>query len=507
MAQDATPSEVGDNKNTVPKLAMKEVGNTGLKHFNGVIQEECNSELRYPQAIHTYKRMLKDPVISPAVEMIENKIASIPWYLSSPDGADELLKERTEICNQILFHDMEVPFATVIRQAATFNSFGFSTAEKVFRYRNYEYGSRYNDGYIGIRKIVARSQDTIAKWKLDKKNKNVLGLYQYKSTSMNGLEIGAFEATQDGYTPYENNAYGDNNLQYIPKEKLLHFVNNPHKDSPVGISPLNACYVPFKYKEAYQKVEAGGVAKEAHGIKILYMPPEYMAEDATTEQKNAYKMFQRLMMNLDLGESSSAILPLLTDSMGNKMFEMKVENLTGTSSYNLNQIIERYNQEMLTALFANVLTLGSTGGGSHALSESKLAIVDDMITAKLNIIKSVLNNDLIPQIFKLNNWSTEKLPFLDFGDVSSVSIEEFTTGVQKLKAVGLMPKTKEVVNWTLTKMGSPYKVALDMSDEDFDKIMGADKEETTRSGDGYASASGGLYGTADSLDTQEANTR
>ena len=237
------------------------------------------------------------------------------------------------------------------------------------------------------------------------------------------------------------------------------------------------------------------------------MPPEYMAEDATTEQKNAYKMFQRLMMNLDLGESSSAILPLLTDSMGNKMFEMKVENLTGTSSYNLNQIIERYNQEMLTALFANVLTLGSTGGGSHALSESKLAIVDDMITAKLNIIKSVLNNDLIPQIFKLNNWSTEKLPFLDFGDVSSVSIEEFTTGVQKLKAVGLMPKTKEVVNWTLTKMGSPYKVALDMSDEDFDKIMGADKEETTRSGDGYASASGGLYGTADSLDTQEANTR
>ena len=85
-------------------------------------------------------------------------------------------------------------------------------------------------------------------------------------------------------------------------------------------------------KKHIRKLEAGGVSKEAHGIKILYMPPEYMAEDATTEQKNAYKMFQRLMMNLDLGESSSAILPLLTDSMGNKMFEMKVENLTGTSS-------------------------------------------------------------------------------------------------------------------------------------------------------------------------------
>lgn len=488
-------------------LDAREIGNTGLQHSRGVVLEECNSELRYPQAISTYKRMLKDPVIAPAVELIENKIASIPWHLDTPDGADEALTSRSEIVRQMLFHDMESPFSTMIRQASTFNTFGFSVMEKVWRYRNYEYGSRYNDGYIGLRKIAPRSQDTIAKWKINKSNKKLLGLYQYKSSSANGLELDNYEVSMGGYTPYNSDSgfeYSSNNLQFIPREKFLHFVNNPHKDSPVGISPLNSCYVPFKYKEAYQKVEAGGVSKEAHGIKILYMPPEYMSDSATADQKAAYKMFQRMMMNLDLGESSSAILPLLTDSMGNKMFEMKVENLTGTSSYNLDNIINRYNQEMLTALFANVLTLGNSGGGSHALSESKLSIVDDMITSKLNIIKAVLNNDLIPQIFRLNGWPTEHLPQLDFGDVSSVGLEEFASAVQKIKAVGMMPKTKENVNWILNKLGSPYKVPAEITDEEFSALLG---EETTRAGDGYASASGGLYGTADSLDTEEANTK
>lgn len=499
---DKTSNKDGER---LSNLNAREIGNTGLYHKGGVVLEECNQELRYPQAIHTYKRMLKDPVIAPAVELIENKIASIPWHIEIPEGSEEELKDKARILKQILFNDMETPFSTVVRQAATFNSFGFSVLEKVFRYRNYEYGSRYNDGYIGIRKLAPRSQDTIAKWKIDKNNKGLQGLYQYKSTESNGLSMNSYEAIQGGYIPMESGyEYSDNNLQYIPKEKLLHFVNNPHKDSPVGVSPLNSCYVPFKYKEAYQKVEAGGVSKEAHGIKILYMPPEYMSEDATDEQKAAYAMFQRMMMNLDLGESSSAILPLLTDSMGNKMFEMKVENLTGTSSYDLNEIIDRYNQEMLTALFANVLTLGSSGGGSHALSESKLTIVDDMIKAKLNVIKSVFNSDLIPQIFALNEWRTDELPYLEFGDVSSVSIDEFSTAVQKIKAVGMLPKNKETVNWIGHKLGSPYKVPQDVSEEELRELLG---EDTSRAGDGYGSASGGLYGTADSLDTEEGNTR
>ena len=490
-------AETSNEETKKLKIDARELGNTGLKQWGGVVLEECNAELRYPMAVTTYKAMLKDSVIAPSVELIENKIASVEFSLSYPEGHD-YLKEKTELLNQMFFNDMEHPFSTFIRQAATFNSFGFSVIEKVPRYRNYEYGSKYNDGYVGIRKLAFRSQDTIAKWKFDKGNKKLLGVYQYSNINNNIYSNDTFSGIGGGWNAIDS--FSDTDLVYIPKEKFLHFVNNPYKDSPTGQSPLNFVHTAWKYKQAYLQIEAKGVSKEAHGIKTLYMPPEYMDEDASEELKAAYRMYKQIMMNLDLGDSSSIMLPILTDSMGNKMFELKVENLTGTSSYNIDNIIERFNNEIFTGLFANILPLGNKGGGSHALAEIKLDIVTDMVKSKLDHIVSVINHDLIPYIFKLNGWSLEVLPYIRYGDIQEDNLDDFSSAIQRIKAVGLLPKTVEIVNYILTRLGTAYRVPEGTTEEELDKLLG---EVTSRSGDSFNTPTGGLNGTANTVSGED----
>lgn len=490
-------SDTSKEETKVKPIDVKEVGNSGLKHLNGVVIEECNQELRHPYATSTFKKMLKDPVVFPSVELIENKVASVPWRVEVPDGSGEYVKDKRVLIEQMLFRDMEIPFGTFVRQAATFNSFGFALHEKVFRFRNKEYGSRYDDGYVGIRKLAFRSQDSIARWDIDDKTQEVKGCYQYSSRGCNEFKSDYYSALSNGYTDV---AFDSSNVKYISKKKLLHFVNNPYKDSPVGSSPLAAAYTPWKYKQAYLKTEAAGVSKESHGIKTLYLHPDYMDENASDAHKNAYKMYQQMMKNIDLGNSSSMILPVITDPMGNRMFELDVKNLTGSASYDINLILERLNNEIFTCLFANVLPLGSSGGGSHALSESKLDIVESMVKAKLDVIKSVINHDLIPHIFELNGWDTEELPFIEYGDINSKDLQAFGSVIQRIKAVGMLPVTPKSVNWVMEEIGCPERVPEDMEQEELKELLG---DSESRSGDSFSTPTGGLNGTAKTVDTDD----
>lgn len=211
-------------------------------------------------------------------------------------------------------------------------------------------------------------------------------------------------------------------------------------------------------------------------------------------------MYQRMMANAHQAKQSGFILPLIRDENGNRMFEFDIKSITGQKSNDTNEIISRYTSEILVCLFADMLALGNTGSGSFSLSESKMSIVEMGIQAKLDEIKSQLNHDLIPQLFELNGWSTEVLPYFDYGEISKESMEELSKYFQRTAAVGLIPKTPEVVNHVLAKGGFDYRVDESMSNEELATILSPD---TSRSGDGLASASGGLNGTGNDAGQQD----
>lgn len=483
MAVDTEVSlESGDNE--TPTLIMGETGFTGLLTLSGQVMEECSHELRWPGAINTYKRMAKDGAIAPALELVEMMIARVPWTVKIPEGYEEQLKDKANFVRQCI-NDMDQDFQSFIKQVVSYNRYGFSVHEKVFRYRLKEKGSKYNDGLIGIKKLPIRSQDSIERWYWKNNGRELAGCIQNVmlpgTESSNGWD---FVSTSSNQTMQKK----------IPRKKFLLFRNNPLKDSPYGTSPLNGAWQAWKYKQAYQESEAIAVAQDSNGFKVLYIPPEYMTTDASEDKKEAFEEYKKILSNMHQAKQSGVILPLLIDQDGNKMFELKFESITGQKSYDTNAIINRYTSEILTALFADFLSLGSNGSGSFSLAESKISVVEMAIQSKLDEIKAQLNHDLIKQLFELNGWDTDVVPYLDYGSVSSESLDELGKFIQRVSATGNLPKVPEVINWIMAQADIPYRVDLDLSTEDLTKILSPD---TSASGSGLESGLPSGTGNAD----------
>lgn len=480
ISEQETTLTPGDNE--IPTLRLGESGYSGLTVLGGQVFEDCQWELRWPQAGETFKKMAKDGAIAPALELVEMMIARVPWSVKIPEGYEDQLKDKAVFMQQVL-EDMEHDFMSAIRQAVTFNRYGFSILEKVYRYRTKENGSKYNDGLIGIKKLASRSADTVDKWKWKNQGRELAGFYQDVVIPEGG-----------DYSGWDFvNTTTSAKLKFIPRKKFLLFRNNPLKDSPTGVSPLVGCWQAWKYKQAYLEAEAISVAQEANAFKVLFLPPQYMKEDATPEDKAVFDYYKNIMKSAHLAKESGVILPLVTDENGNKLFDFDIKSVSGTKSYDINAIIARYNAEILTCLFADFLSLGSNGSGSFSLAESKVSIIEMAIESKLNEIKSQLNHDLARQLFELNGWDTDVMPVYDYGQVSKESIDEIGKFIQRVSAVGMMPKTPEVVNWVMRQADIPYRADPDKTPEELAEELTPNE---SRAGDGMKSGMGN--GTGDS---------
>lgn len=472
MEEDSESTEVvlQPGNNEIPPLSLGEKGYTGLIVLGGQIFEDCQHELRWPEAGKTFNRMAKDGAIAPALELVEMMISRVDWTVKIPEGYEEQLKDKAKFLEQNM-HDMDHPWSSFIKQVVSFNRYGFCVNEKVYRYRNKENGSKFNDGLIGLKKLPIRSQDSITGWRWKNDGRELSGVWQQvvlpDDRSLNrGWDFVSTTRTAE---------------KFIPRKKFLLFRNNPIKDSPTGVSSLVGAWQSWKYKQAFMESEALSVAQDSHGFKVLYLPPQYLLSTATEGDKAILKRYQDAINNMHQAKESGLILPLILDEHGNKMFEFDIKSVTGQKAHDINTIINRYNAEILTCLFADFLSLGSNGSGSFSLAETKISVIEMAIESKLNEIKSQLNHDLIPQLFALNGWPTDVTPYFDFASVSKESLDEISKFVQRISAVGMLPKSPEVVNWIMRQASIPYRIDEDMPQEELKGLLG---EDTSRSGDG-----------------------
>ena len=246
MEEDSALSlEKGDEK--APPIVYGATGYTGLVTLGGRGWDECANELRWPHAYHTYKKMALSTAVSPALEFVEGRVAEANWVVKIPKGYEDQLKGNAEFLRQNM-DDMNHSWKTMIKNAVTFNRYGFSVLEMVFRFRNKSYGSKYNDGRVGIDSLQPRGQGTIDKWYWLDSGRKIGGLYQRAITP-------ADTDVSDGWNAVVVLATQQVRLQKIPYKKLLHFRHNPENDSPVGNSPLSNVWAAYKLLEAFQESE------------------------------------------------------------------------------------------------------------------------------------------------------------------------------------------------------------------------------------------------------------
>lgn len=469
---DPSKTELPASGKDLPTMRVREIGFNGLAVTSGQVLEEADIALRYPQSIYTYKKMLKDSTVASAVEYVQTRMASVTWYQKAPKGYEEAIAPQMNYLKTVP-NDMTTSWLYAMKQMTSFTTYGFAVAEIVPYTRLYKNGSKFNDGLRGIKKLAFRSQDTISGVEFTDDGRDFIGYWQ---------RVNKITNKSKPYRTYPDLTKGTvNNEVLLKKENLLIFRNGALKDSPFGLSPLHSIYESFRYKKEYEQSQAYGINSDVNGLKVLYIPPQYMSETASPEDQQVFAQYQKIMRNLHIGAESGLILPQVLDDKGEQYFKFEVVNVSGSKAYDVSKVIESYKMEILTALYATVLTAGQGGGGSFALSESLQEMVDMIITAKLEEMRDVLNHTLIPYLWKLNGWDMTVLPTFEFTAVRKPTLDEYSKAIQRIGAVKLIARTAKNVNAIGEYLDLPDFIDEDIEQDKLKEILGEPPEETKSS--------------------------
>jgi phage gp29-like protein len=419
------------------KFALSELGYNGLRVSSGQIYEEIKRELQFPQSITTYKQMTYDSAISSALSYYENMMLKTKFSVKPHPDADETHKEYANFFQECL-DDMEHSWQDFVQEVSSFNTYGFCVNEIVLRKRLESKGSKFNDGKIGIRKLPIRSQDSIYKWNYDDDQK-LVGLTQVVAkTGKRGQVLMSSKGEEIT----------------IDRNKFLLFRLGKKKDSPVGESPLRACYYPWKYKTAVEELESVGLDRDLSGVPIAWIPLQIMSQDADAATKEQYNMWKNIVRNIQQNQQSGLVLPLQYDETTKQpIYKFELLKNEGGKAYDTTSIKDYYVKAILTAMSADFLIIGQGSTGSYALGSIKGTLSAIAIESKVKEICNVINQHLIPLLGKMNGWDLTKLPFLDIDDLEAVSLEDVSKFLQRTGSIGMLPKTPAVVNRILNLLG------------------------------------------------------
>ena len=464
--------EKASSLDTPERFKLGAIGYSGLKMFDGVVETEMVSDLKYPKSNETYEKMMLHPAVNASIALHKSMVGKATYRVLPPKDASEEEKSQTKIVEEML-GDMETPLPAVISEAMTMLEYGFAPLEKIFRRRTKDSGSLYDDGLIGIRKISLRHQKSISKFVFSEDGENVIGIKQDISL------------LSDPYNRYTNIG---KNSPVIPRNKFLLFTAGDKKTNPFGTSPLRNVYLPFCYLSSIEELEASGISKDLQGLPVLQIPAQYMSSDASPEQKTFYQYAQNLVRNIQVNSQSGIVLPLIYDPETRQpLFKLDLLSTEGKKHYDLNKVKDYYRAMIFIGLSSDILLMGLSDTGSFNLGTIKNSLTGQAVEQHLKHIVQVLNDDLIRQIFELNGWNPARRCVIDFEGFESTDLETLSKAIQRIKSVGLLPSTLDVVNSILRSLGLD-ELSEETTQEELDDLLG---DATSRAGDGFKTAGDG----------------
>lgn len=480
--QAVTKATMGD---TPERFKLSESGYLGLNIYAGVTDTELKKELNFPASINTFKQMTYHSTINAALSLFDNLISKVDWKFKAPDSATEEELNQVKAINEMMQDLQDQTWSEFISDALSSNTFGFSVHEKVYRKRTKAAGSKYNDGLIGWRKLPIRNQETIERFVFSDDGNEILGVRQ------NLAQV------SDPYNRFSGRSV---NAIVLPRSKIMLFRAGKHKGDPFGKSPLRDAYLAWRFLTVIEEIEANGVAKDLAGLPVLKLPPQYLSNDASPEQKAIRAYYENVMRNLQVNQQSALILPQAFDADTRQpLFNLELLSLNGGKAMDTSKIKEYYKNLILTSLFADLLTMGQTGGGSFALGQIKSTLSGSAAESMLTKITQVINEDLIRQTYELNGWNTSRMGYMDYDNIQTEDLESFSKAIQRFASTSVLEVDRAVLNRIRESVG------VDGLPEDEEPNSALIPAKTSRSGDGMKTAGEGTSTNPSGVDTSSNN--
>lgn len=472
MADTTTPS--GDkaltagNEVPIPRITMGDIGFSAVKVRNGHIYEEANRAFAYPAMLKVVSEMKYSPPVSIALSAINILMNRADVYVEPVVGETATEKKRREFLYSVL-NDMDSSFQTTMQGISTYKEYGHAVVEIVLRRRLLKNGSNYNDGLIGLAGLKNRPQNSIARWNFSEDGRKLESVSQ----SIVNLENSARYAKL-------TDEYG---YIVIPREKFLLFRADATTDNPEGNSILKPAYLAYKQLSLISDHMMIGVSKDVAGIPFAELPPQYMAIDASSEDKAVYAGVKKIVDNMANGTQTAVVMPKIIDPETKQNifgFQM-IEPKTG-KAFDLPAIIKMLQSNILSVLSCESITMGSDKGGSLSLQDSSTNMLALQVAYRLSEISNTMNQELVPLLWKMNGWSTERLPKIRFKDISQVSLEEFSKYLQRVMSVGGLEMDRGVMN-KIREIGGFEPLPDDMPIQE-DKLSTTLAQKSSAAGEG-----------------------
>lgn len=375
------------------KKQLAAIGTSGTTLNAGYFSEEYLRELRGRRGARTYDEMGRsEPQIAMLLASVMNPIKSASWEFEAADGVDnaEVHKELVEFCAK-----EEIDFETYKHEALSMLRHGFSMFEIINSVvvDHPKFGT-----FNGLKALAFRSQKTIERWGVDPDTGDLKTVEQIVEGDLAGTTQGMKRTMNADYL----------SILTVQKEG----------DNYEGISVLRPMFGPWFRKNLYLKITAIGAEKNAVGTPIGTIP----AGKETAAYKNQLEEFKSMLSNFTAHEQAYLLKPE----------GWNVEMVKGEfDAEAMKDLILMENTEMINAVVANFLALGTNGGGgAFALGKDLSDFFLAGIQLYANIIEGAWNRKIIPNLVKLNFGPQAAYPKLKITGIDDNASTEFATALK-----------------------------------------------------------------------------
>ncbi|MCL7942238.1 hypothetical protein M8009_18320 [Halomonas sp. ATCH28] len=370
-------------------------------HLENTIGHLARNDLNINNAFSTYREMMLDGVISGSMSFLKS-VMSRSFKIGYHEQSTQAEKALITALNTSLEGMQPYGMKQLVGNFLTSLEYGSSLNEIVLE--------RVNGKYV-FKNISPIHVSTVNRYEFNRGN----------------LERVVLD-------PADNDGLIDNveaKQTEIEGSKLLLVRLDPSQDHPLGRSLLHGCYKSWKMKEIISEYETIGVAKNLSGVLNISIPSDHITKYLTDPASDEAIYTDNLLRQAELlhaGKSSYLLTPSDTYDGGQRQFEVTtVGGEKGNSSFEVGSTIARLNNEIQLSLQTMLLSLGSEGGGSFALSDSKTQLLTMFVKHLHKTISSEFKK-AIRLAFETNGLETSRIPELIFEDIEQLDWEALTKG-------------------------------------------------------------------------------
>ena len=420
----------------------EEVGYSGLRQISGFLQEEFIQDLRGQKGARIYREMVDNSAdIGAFLQLVKRLLQQVTWRFEPVSGSAKSQEQAEWLDNSL--EDMEHSWSETISEIASMLTYGYAPMEVTMKVRrgwsrDITRRSKFDDGLIGWRKIALRAQDSVWQWLYDDESRELIGLVQMPPPIYSRVEI--------------------------PMDKILNFRMDVERDNPEGRSILRSAYQDYYLAKRLTAIAAIGAERNLAGIPVMYIPAEYMRSDASAVERAVYTRARQIVENLRVDEQSGIVMPMQYDLDTNQqMYKLELLSVGGggKGSVDVDAMIKRHQTNMLRAVLADWMMLGTGDTGSWSLSSDRTDQFGVVLGGIMDIICGVMNRQAVPALAQLNGWDLEELPQLRHGDVESPDLEKLGNFIQKTIGAGAIVADNELEDYLREAAHLPVRVETD----------------------------------------------